>query len=275
MKHVNITQWVRGRKLSSPSRPKTSHQVGSRTEVRSPRGDVRSRGEARIQAALLCSENGYSCGQMDKSGQPDQKPTRCTTGKAAVLFAPRQAGGTPPGSESGACIHRGNPGTRESLPSPWDKSPEHGWPAQITPGRVLADAASGRTDPGVSRKGHKERVNPRYRKGAQSAPTGTDEGSRSNAMYRGAGDNSCPEAWGTEAQGTHDKSRKAAGRQCRAWRRCQGKAGGTLSPQSAYTQLARNAHRSERRLTSSDGQQKPCRLVVSSTARFLARKGHD
>ena len=32
----------------------------------------------------------------------------------------------------------------------------------------------------------------------------------------GAEDNRCPDAWGTEAQGTHDKSRKAAGRQCRA-----------------------------------------------------------
>jgi hypothetical protein len=57
LKHVNITQWVRGRKLSSPIRSKVSHQVGSRTEGRSLRGGVRSRGEARTQAALLNSEN--------------------------------------------------------------------------------------------------------------------------------------------------------------------------------------------------------------------------
>jgi len=44
----------------------------------------------------------------------------------AILFAPRQAGGTPPGSESGACGQKGNPGTRESLPSPWEQSPEQG-----------------------------------------------------------------------------------------------------------------------------------------------------
>ena len=42
--------------LINPTRPKTSHQVGSRTEVRSSRDGVRSRGEARTQAAELSSE---------------------------------------------------------------------------------------------------------------------------------------------------------------------------------------------------------------------------
>lgn len=56
MKLINVTQWVRGRGLSSPTRPKASHQVGSRTEGRSLKGGVRSRGEARIQAASLNSE---------------------------------------------------------------------------------------------------------------------------------------------------------------------------------------------------------------------------
>ena len=56
MKHVNITQWVRGRKFSSPTRPKASHRAGSRTEGRPLRGGVRSRGEARTQAASLNSE---------------------------------------------------------------------------------------------------------------------------------------------------------------------------------------------------------------------------
>jgi hypothetical protein len=54
LKHVNVTQWVRGD--SSPTRPKASHRVGSRTEVRSPKGGVRSRGKARTQAASLNSE---------------------------------------------------------------------------------------------------------------------------------------------------------------------------------------------------------------------------
>ena len=56
MKHVNVTQWGRGRRLSSPTRPKTSHQVGSRTEGRSRQRGVRSRGKARTQAASLNSE---------------------------------------------------------------------------------------------------------------------------------------------------------------------------------------------------------------------------
>jgi len=57
LKLINITQWVRGRKLSSPIRSKARHPVGSRTEGRSLRGGVRSRGEARTQAASLNSEN--------------------------------------------------------------------------------------------------------------------------------------------------------------------------------------------------------------------------
>jgi hypothetical protein len=56
LKHVNVTQWVRGRKFSSPTRPKASHQVGSRTEGRPLKGGVRSRGKARTQAASLNSE---------------------------------------------------------------------------------------------------------------------------------------------------------------------------------------------------------------------------
>ncbi len=54
MKHVKITQWVRGD--SSPTRPMASHRVGSRTEVRPLRSGVRSRGKARTQAASLNSE---------------------------------------------------------------------------------------------------------------------------------------------------------------------------------------------------------------------------
>jgi hypothetical protein len=58
LKHVDVTQWVNGRELANPTRPKASHRVGSRTEVRSSRGGVRSRGKARTQAVLLSPENG-------------------------------------------------------------------------------------------------------------------------------------------------------------------------------------------------------------------------
>ena len=63
MKLVKVTPWVRGRKFSSPTRPKASHRVGSRTEGRPRRRGVRSRGEARNQAALLNSEK---CIMVDK-----------------------------------------------------------------------------------------------------------------------------------------------------------------------------------------------------------------
>jgi hypothetical protein len=70
LKHVNVTQWVRGRKPSSPTRPKASHQVGSRTEGRSPRGGVRSRGEARTQAASL---NPEKCIVVDNRIRPGNR----------------------------------------------------------------------------------------------------------------------------------------------------------------------------------------------------------
>src|SRR5881397_1269867 len=46
------------------------------------------------------------------------KPTVSSGRKAAVLEALWRAGRTPPGSESGACIHRGSSGTWESPLSP-------------------------------------------------------------------------------------------------------------------------------------------------------------
>src|SRR5712691_11436809 len=52
--------------------------------------------------------NGYSGG----------KPTVCTHWKAVVLSALWQGCRTPPGSESGACLQRGNSGTWESHLSP-------------------------------------------------------------------------------------------------------------------------------------------------------------
>ena len=70
MKHVNVTQWVRGRKLSSPTRPKASHQVGSRTKGRPLKGGVRSRGKARTQAASLNSEK---CIMVDSGISPGDR----------------------------------------------------------------------------------------------------------------------------------------------------------------------------------------------------------
>jgi hypothetical protein len=70
LKHVNITQWVRGRRLSSPTRPKASHQVGSRTEERPRKRGVRSRGKARTQAASL---NPEKCIMVDSRISPGNR----------------------------------------------------------------------------------------------------------------------------------------------------------------------------------------------------------
>ena len=56
LKFAIVTQRVRLPRQASPVRPKASHQAGSRPEVRSPRGGVRSRRKASAQAALLNSE---------------------------------------------------------------------------------------------------------------------------------------------------------------------------------------------------------------------------
>jgi hypothetical protein len=70
LKHVNVTQWVRGRRLSSPTRPKASHQVGSRTEGRPRKRGVRSRGKARTQAASL---NPEKCIMVDSRISPGNR----------------------------------------------------------------------------------------------------------------------------------------------------------------------------------------------------------
>jgi hypothetical protein len=70
LKHVKVTQWVRGQGLSSPTRPKACHPVGSRTEGRPLRGGVRSRGKARTQAASL---NPEKCIMVDSRISPGNR----------------------------------------------------------------------------------------------------------------------------------------------------------------------------------------------------------
>src|SRR5437867_3401816 len=54
------------------------------------------------------------------------KPTVCTHRKATVPDAFWRVSGTPPGSENGACIQRGNSGTGESHLSPCSYSRTRG-----------------------------------------------------------------------------------------------------------------------------------------------------
>ena len=88
MKIVNITQWVRGRKLPNPTRSKASHRVDSRTEGRSLRSGVRSRGKARAQAASLNSEK---CIMVDdRIGPGDRTQSRPYAGMGRQQSCLRQ-----------------------------------------------------------------------------------------------------------------------------------------------------------------------------------------
>ncbi|RLC08197.1 MAG: hypothetical protein DRI57_24455 [Deltaproteobacteria bacterium] len=68
---------------------------------------------------------------LDKlPGSRKGKPTVCNCRKAAVPDATWPASGTPPGSETGACVHRGGPGTWESRLSPCGERKVSGDPAR-------------------------------------------------------------------------------------------------------------------------------------------------
>ena len=225
----------------------------------------------------------YNRGERIARAVPRIKPTVCTRRKAAILDAARRVRRTPPGSESGACLQRGDSGTWESHLSPWEQSPDKGDRHNQHPGVWWPTRSASEPTPAQAGRGHKEeRVNPRYRKGAKKhTDRERTKESRSNAQYRGAGERLCPEAWGTKAQGTHDTTQRSAGRQCRAWRWCQGKAGGTLSPLTVCTKLASSVQESGRMRMHSDGPAKamsPCGLVnrkVNGPVRTITDEPYD
>ena len=215
MKHVNVTQWVRGN--SSPTRPKASHQVGSRTEGRALKGGVRSRGKARTQAALLNSEKCIMVDSRISPGNWTQSRRYASSGRQQSCPRQGKRAGHHRGLRAGHVfkgvireLGRASRLLGSNRRSKGDRRNQHPgvcWPTrpadEPTPAQAGRDTKNSASTQGTGRE-------------PKSGPTGTDEGSRSNAQYRGAGDNPCPDAWGTKAQGTHDKSRKAAGRQCRA-----------------------------------------------------------
>src|SRR5258705_1080716 len=81
------------------------------------------------------------------------KPTVCKRRKAAILGAVWRVRRTPPGSESGACIQRGNSGTWESHLSPCPHSRMRG-PGDQRPwrGRGLPPAHEPASDTTNARK---------------------------------------------------------------------------------------------------------------------------
>jgi len=84
--------------------------------------------------------NRYNRGPQDNPGNR-RKPTALTHRKAAVLAASWRAGGTPPGSEKAAYVHRGNSGTCESHVSPGGSEGLGSRPIGEIPGRRRGNPA--------------------------------------------------------------------------------------------------------------------------------------
>ena len=101
----------------SPVRPKLSRQVGGRPR-RQTRQRVSEAGEGKGAGSVLSPEMGIVVVTGINPGKPGGKPTLSDERKAAVLRALWPANRTPPGSETGACVHGGGPGTWESRLSP-------------------------------------------------------------------------------------------------------------------------------------------------------------
>lgn len=121
-----------------------------------------------MQAALWSPEMWIVVGEV--------KPTPCSGRKAAASSASGGAGGAPPGSETGACIYRGDLGTREAQHSPrrsrkWGtglKNPQARQPEAIRPCRERI-------------KGMAERYRPAR---DDRSLSGWGAGSLSGALYR-------------------------------------------------------------------------------------------
>ena len=91
--------------------------------------------------------NGYSRG----------KPTVCMRWKAAVLGARWRVRRTPPGSESGAYLHRGNSGTWESHRSPCLQT-RTGGPGDQRPWRGRRASTRPRAQPGRHERAEASKV---------------------------------------------------------------------------------------------------------------------
>jgi hypothetical protein len=103
---------------SSPIRLKLSQQVGSDFHVHTQQWEYEA-GRPKDTGRVIEPRNFYHCGHEDIPHDVQRgKPTALWYRKATVPEAHWRADGTPPGSESGACIYRGNSGTWESPLSP-------------------------------------------------------------------------------------------------------------------------------------------------------------
>ncbi len=99
---------------SSPTRLTLSPQVGRELHVQAQQWEYEA-GVNEDTGCVIEPRNAYCGGQQDIPRSVARgKPTVSKSRKATVLGTLWRVCGTPPGSKSGACIHRGSSGTWES-----------------------------------------------------------------------------------------------------------------------------------------------------------------
>jgi hypothetical protein len=103
---------------SIPTRLTPSQQVGGNLHVQAQQWEYGAGGDEHA-GRVIEPRNDYSCGHQDnpQDGQ-EARADGFQWPEATVSGSRRQESGTPPGSKSGACRHRGNSGTWESHLSP-------------------------------------------------------------------------------------------------------------------------------------------------------------
>jgi len=107
------------RQDSSPTRLTPSQQVGSDLHVQ-PQQWAYGAGGSEAAGRVIEPRKAYYRGQQDIPREVErEKPTVWKNRKAAVPDTQWRVCGTPPGSKSGACRHRGNSGTWESHCVSW------------------------------------------------------------------------------------------------------------------------------------------------------------
>ena len=153
-------------KPSSPTRPRASHQVGSRTEGRPPRGGVRSRGEARTQAASLSSEKCIIVDGRTGSGNRTQSRRYEVTGRQQSCSRQGKWAGHHRGLRAGHGFKRVNRELGRASRLLGSQSRNKGDRHKQHPGVCWWMRTAGEpTSAQAGRDTNQKRVNPRSRKG--------------------------------------------------------------------------------------------------------------
>ena len=163
MQLVHVPQWVSTDGASPPCQ-KRRQQVRSAIHVHTQQRAYEaggSEGAGRVIAPRPVSSGG--------------QPTVCTHWTAGVLDAPWHVPRTPPGSESGACAHRGHSGTWEN---PWSPCAPPGMGDRTTtrPGEVWELSPRSR-----AREGHHERPEARKVSGGERHAKRPERDTRSSS----------------------------------------------------------------------------------------------